>query len=65
MAGDDLRNLEAAIKDPWNDFSQWPTGSGKRQLYAALNRINHPGHNILTVEDPVEYSSCRYSLDRS
>ncbi|MFQ6098262.1 MAG: GspE/PulE family protein [Armatimonadota bacterium] len=33
-----------------------PTGSGKSTtLYSALNRINTPEKNILTVEDPVEY----------
>ncbi|MCU1426431.1 MAG: type secretory pathway, ATPase PulE/Tfp pilus assembly pathway, ATPase PilB [Actinomycetia bacterium] len=33
-----------------------PTGSGKSTtLYAALNTINHPDRNIITVEDPVEY----------
>jgi general secretion pathway protein E len=33
-----------------------PTGSGKTTtLYAALNRINTPDLNIMTIEDPVEY----------
>jgi general secretion pathway protein E len=33
-----------------------PTGCGKTTtLYAALQRINKPDLNILTVEDPVEY----------
>jgi general secretion pathway protein E len=33
-----------------------PTGSGKTTtLYAVLSTINHPGINIITVEDPVEY----------
>ncbi|MBU2595498.1 Flp pilus assembly complex ATPase component TadA [Patescibacteria group bacterium] len=33
-----------------------PTGSGKSTtLYAALNYINKPGVNIVTLEDPVEY----------
>jgi len=33
-----------------------PTGSGKTTtLYAALNLLNTPGVNIVTVEDPVEY----------
>jgi type IV pilus assembly protein PilB len=32
-----------------------PTGSGKSTtLYSALNEINRPGINIVTVEDPVE-----------
>ncbi len=33
-----------------------PTGSGKTTtLYAALNHINAPDKNILTIEDPIEY----------
>ncbi len=33
-----------------------PTGSGKTTtLYGALNLLNEPSRNILTVEDPVEY----------
>jgi type IV pilus assembly protein PilB len=33
-----------------------PTGSGKSTtLYAALNEINDPERNIITIEDPVEY----------
>lgn len=33
-----------------------PTGSGKSStLYAALNRLNSPEVNIITIEDPVEY----------
>jgi type IV pilus assembly protein PilB len=33
-----------------------PTGSGKTtSLYAALNIINTPEKNIITIEDPVEY----------
>jgi type IV pilus assembly protein PilB len=34
-----------------------PTGSGKSTtLYAALTRLNTPGVNIITAEDPVEYN---------
>jgi general secretion pathway protein E len=33
-----------------------PTGSGKTTtLYSALNHINSPDKNILTIEDPIEY----------
>ncbi|RLG54638.1 MAG: type II secretion system protein GspE, partial [Candidatus Hydrothermarchaeota archaeon] len=33
-----------------------PTGSGKTTtLYAALEKINSPDKNIITIEDPVEY----------
>ena len=34
-----------------------PTGSGKTTtLYAALDRLNDKSRNIMTVEDPIEYS---------
>jgi general secretion pathway protein E len=34
-----------------------PTGSGKTTtLYAALNQLDRNQHNILTIEDPVEYN---------
>jgi type IV pilus assembly protein PilB len=34
-----------------------PTGSGKSTtLYGAINYLNKPGVNILTAEDPVEYT---------
>ncbi|MBL4588002.1 type II secretion system ATPase GspE [Candidatus Babeliales bacterium] len=34
-----------------------PTGSGKTSsLYAILNRLNQPDVNLITVEDPVEYT---------
>jgi type IV pilus assembly protein PilB len=33
-----------------------PTGSGKTtSLYSALNELNNPIYNIITVEDPVEF----------
>ncbi len=36
-------------------FVTGPTGSGKTTtLYAAINQINKPGINIMTIEDPVE-----------
>ena len=38
-------------------FVTGPTGSGKTTtLYAALDAINAPSLNILTIEDPVEYA---------
>ena len=37
-------------------FVTGPTGSGKSTtLYTALNMINTPDRNLVTVEDPVEY----------
>jgi type IV pilus assembly protein PilB len=46
-----------SIRDPYGlVLLTGPTGSGKSTtLYAALNEINSPTKNILTVEDPVEY----------
>ena len=33
-----------------------PTGSGKTTtLYSCLQSINDPAHNIITIEDPIEY----------
>ncbi|MFH1094152.1 MAG: ATPase, T2SS/T4P/T4SS family [Candidatus Omnitrophota bacterium] len=33
-----------------------PTGSGKSTtLYSVLNKLNQPGKNLITIEDPVEY----------
>lgn len=33
-----------------------PTGSGKTTtLYSALNKLNSPEKNIITIEDPIEY----------
>ncbi|MCO4785281.1 type II secretion system ATPase GspE [Marinomonas atlantica] len=33
-----------------------PTGSGKTTtLYSALNHLNNGHHNIMTIEDPIEY----------
>lgn len=49
-----FRNL---VEKPYGMlFVTGPTGSGKTTtLYAALNEIKHPGINIMTCEDPVEY----------
>jgi type IV pilus assembly protein PilB len=39
-------------------LSTGPTGSGKTTtLYAILEKINNPGVNIVTLEDPVEYQT--------
>ena len=58
--GFDAKGLEAfreAIRDPYGFvLITGPTGSGKSTtLYSALNEINSPKKNILTIEDPVEY----------
>ena len=39
-----------------------PTGSGKSTtLYGAMNQLNTPDVNILTAEDPVEYTCLLYT----
>jgi len=47
----------AALRSPHGLlFVTGPTGSGKSTtLYTGLALVNHPGLNIATVEDPVEY----------
>jgi type IV pilus assembly protein PilB len=61
---EDLGFAEKALKRFQRSFSKpygailvtGPTGSGKSTtLYAALNILNSPDKNIITVEDPVEY----------
>jgi type IV pilus assembly protein PilB len=49
--------LEAAIRHAHGSvLVTGPTGSGKSTtLYAALNSLNTPDRNIITIEDPVEY----------
>jgi len=57
LDGDHLKTLERLINKNSGIFLvTGPTGSGKTTtLYAALNRINTSGKNIVTIEDPVEY----------
>lgn len=60
QVGFDPKELEVfrkAIQEPYGlILMTGPTGSGKTTtLYAALNEINSPKRNILTIEDPVEY----------
>jgi len=54
---DDLVKVLDAITAPQGMvLVTGPTGSGKTTtLYAALQHINSPDINILTVEDPIEY----------
>jgi type IV pilus assembly protein PilB len=53
-----LMQIKAAVDAPQGMvLVTGPTGSGKTTTqYAALNRLNKPEVNILTVEDPVEYN---------
>ncbi len=61
---EDLGFSEKALKRFHKSFTKpygailvtGPTGSGKSTtLYAALNILNSPEKNVITVEDPVEY----------
>jgi type IV pilus assembly protein PilB len=61
---EDLGFSEKALKRFQKSFTKpygailvtGPTGSGKSTtLYAALNILNSPEKNVITVEDPVEY----------
>jgi general secretion pathway protein E len=58
MSNTDLTNLLSAIQKPHGIILvTGPTGSGKTTtLYAALSELNDSSRNILTVEDPIEYS---------
>src|SRR5918996_4432563 len=53
-----LKDFHKAIESPYGIvLVTGPTGSGKTTtLYSALTRLNQPGVNIMTAEDPVEYN---------
>jgi len=57
MDVDTFRRFRAAIDAPHGlILVTGPTGSGKTTtLYSALNELNNPEYNIVTVEDPVEF----------
>ncbi len=57
MQGDVLARFEHLIAQPHGIILvTGPTGSGKTTtLYAALERLDTRGQNIMTVEDPIEY----------
>ena len=54
----DLALIRAAIKKPYGlVLVSGPTGSGKStSLYAILNEIDRDRQNVLSLEDPVEYT---------
>jgi type IV pilus assembly protein PilB len=53
-----LKCFRRAINTPYGIvLVTGPTGSGKTTtLYSALSELNDPGLNIITAEDPIEYS---------
>lgn len=57
MSADDLVMFRQAIRKPFGMILlTGPTGSGKSTtLFAALQEINSPDLNIMTVENPIEY----------
>jgi type IV pilus assembly protein PilB len=54
---DTFRQFKGAVDAPHGlILVTGPTGSGKTTtLYSALNELNNPAFNIVTVEDPVEF----------
>ena len=58
LSEEDETALKNAVDSPQGlTLVTGPTGSGKSTtLYAVLNRLNRVGVNILTAEDPVEYT---------
>ncbi len=57
MLANDLERFRTAIRKPYGlILLTGPTGSGKSTtLFAALQEINQPEINIMTVENPIEY----------
>src|SRR2546426_2477074 len=57
LDADTFQQFKAAVDAPHGlILVTGPTGSGKTTtLYSALNELNNPMYNIVTVEDPVEF----------
>ncbi|MDR2527699.1 MAG: Flp pilus assembly complex ATPase component TadA [Synergistaceae bacterium] len=55
---DDMEKIDVFCNTPWGIMLvTGPTGSGKSTtLYSILQKVNQPDVNIITVEDPVEFT---------
>lgn len=58
LEDDDMEKINVFCNTPWGIMLvTGPTGSGKSTtLYSILQKINNPDVNIITVEDPVEFT---------
>ncbi|MDR1621506.1 MAG: GspE/PulE family protein [Synergistaceae bacterium] len=58
LEADDMEKIDVFCGTPWGIMLvTGPTGSGKSTtLYSILEKINQPDVNIITVEDPVEFT---------
>jgi type IV pilus assembly protein PilB len=58
LEADDMEKIDVFCGTPWGIMLvTGPTGSGKSTtLYSILEKINLPDVNIVTVEDPVEFT---------
>jgi type IV pilus assembly protein PilB len=58
LEADDMEKIDIFCGTPWGIMLvTGPTGSGKSTtLYSILEKINQPDVNIITVEDPVEFT---------
>lgn len=58
LSKDNIEKIRNAIKRPYGlILMSGPTGSGKTTtLYAMLNEIDKETQNVLSLEDPIEYS---------
>lgn len=58
LSPEDIKKLNSILSNPYGiTLVTGPTGSGKTStLYSILNDIDRDEKNVITIEDPVEYS---------